>query len=292
MSRYKDVPLSTATHAFLQSLRASGFSHNTVANAASCYLLFQNRVGDISVSQAATHAVDFLAWRARTVKRNSLCANFAHMKGLCAYCVREGYIKKSPLEGMRYPRQEKVVTQPLSDQAMLRIVEYALGWQRSAVLLLFGTGMRIGELANLTWDDVGDGVLLLHGKGSKQRTVAPGAVALRELMRLPRKGRKVFPVSGNAIKDGFRRLSKRSGVPFHPHQIRHTFAHKFLTHGGAIEDLSQILGHSCLDTTAIYIRAFRRERALDAQRHFNPTDSLFSERSEDSVESGTVNECA
>jgi integrase len=63
---------------------------------------------------------------------------------------------------------------------------------------------------------------------------------------------------------------------FHAHQLRHTFAQRFLEAGGAIEDLSEILGHARLDTTAIYVRAFRRERALDAQRKFNPADALFT----------------
>ena len=135
--------------------------------------------------------------------------------------------------------------------------------------------MRVGELAALKWDDVGDGVLLLHRKGNKQDTVCPGVVAMRELMRLPRTEPRVFARSYSGIKAAFRRLSAKSGVPFYPHKMRHTFAHLFIAQGGSIEDLSEIMSHANLNTTAIYLRAFRRERALEAMRRWNPADILL-----------------
>jgi site-specific recombinase XerD len=124
---------------------------------------------------------------------------------------------------------------------------------------------------------VGDGVLLLHGKGKKQRTVAPGVTALRALMTLPRDGEWVFPFGYSHIAYRLRQLSRRSGVKFHPHQFRHTFSHRLLEAGATIEELAEILGHVSIETTMIYLRAFRRERALESQRRLNPADRLFGQ---------------
>ncbi|RPJ22849.1 MAG: hypothetical protein EHM35_17850, partial [Planctomycetaceae bacterium] len=135
-----------------------------------------------------------------------------------------------------------------------------------------------GELAALRWQDVGEGVLLLHGKGNKQRTVAPGVAAFRELMRLPRDEDKIFPWSREAIIARLHRLSVRSGVVFHAHQFRHTFAHRYLPYGG-IEELAEIFAHVSIETTRTYLRAYRRERMLEAMVRFNPADALFAARS-------------
>jgi integrase len=176
---------------------------------------------------------------------------------------------------MKGPRKELVVTQPLSDVEIFAILKEANQWERAMIVLLLGTGMRIGELAALRWEDVGEGVLLLHGKGNKQRMVAPGVAAMRELMRLPRESSHIFPFTRGAIMARLHRLARRS-CPFHPHQFRHTYAHTLLRAGAGIEDLAEILGHVSIETTRTYLRAYRRERMLEAMVRWNPADALFN----------------
>jgi integrase/recombinase XerD len=177
---------------------------------------------------------------------------------------------------MKGPRKELVVTQPLSDVEIFAILKEANQWERAMIVLLLGTGMRIGELAALRWEDVGEGVLLLHGKGNKQRVVAPGVAAMRELMRLDRNtctSGQVFPFTRGAIMARLHRLSLRS-CRFFPHQFRHTYAHRFLEHAG-IEELAEVLGHVSIETTRTYLRAYRRERMLEAMVRWNPADILL-----------------
>ncbi|RPJ39955.1 MAG: hypothetical protein EHM35_00950, partial [Planctomycetaceae bacterium] len=193
------VTIGMAGRLYLQSLQATGHSPHTLASVASCLHLFITFTGNVDISRAAQQAIAFLAKRAETVKPNSLCADFSHIKQFLLFCVRQGWLKRSPLDGMHSPRKEIVVTMPLSDAEILAILEVANLWERAMIVLLLGTGMRIGELAALRWQDVGEGVLLLHGKGNKQRTVAPGVAAFRELMRLPRDDDRVFPWSREAI---------------------------------------------------------------------------------------------
>jgi integrase len=71
------------------------------------------------------------------------------------------------------------------------------------------------------------------------------------------------------------RLSERTGIPFHAHLLRHSFAMRFIRAGGTIDELSRLLGHAKIDTTMIYLRADLEERALAAQRKFNPCDALL-----------------
>ena len=264
-----------AARLYIQSLQATGHTPFTLRSIASCLHLFITFSGNVGISQASQQAIPFLAHRAETVKPNSLCADFSHIKQFLLFCVREGWLERSPLDGMKGPRKELVVTMPLSDAEIFAILKEANQWERAMIVLLLGTGMRIGELAALRWEDVGEGVLLLHGKGNKQRMVAPGVAAMRELIRLPRETDQIFPFSRDAILARLHRLSLRS-CRFFPHQFRHTYAHTLLRAGAGIEDLAEILGHVSIETTRTYLRAYRRERMLEAMVRWNPADALFN----------------
>jgi len=269
------MDIQVAAARYLQSLRATGYSAFTTASISSCLGLFSKYVGEREIEDAGEYATAFLAEYSEHVKRNSLCTSYSHLKGWLRFCVRQGWLVQSPLEGQRGPRPEVVITVPLSDSDILGILDHCKQWERAAIILLLGSGMRIGELAALRWQDLGEGVLLLHGKGGKQRTVAPGVMAMRELVRLPREDERVFPRSVGAIKIALRRAGERAGVNAHPHRIRHTFAHRFMDASGEdITALSSILGHSSITTTMIYLQG-RREKVLDAQRRYNPADALF-----------------
>jgi len=268
------VTIATAGRLYLQSLQATGHSPYTLHTVACCLRLLILHTGNIGIDRASQQAVAFLAKRATEVKPNSLCVDFSHTKTFLLYCVRQGWLDRSPLDGMKGPRKELVVTQPLSDVEIFAILKEANQWERAMIVLLLGTGMRIGELAALRWEDVGEGVLLLHGKGNKQRMVAPGVAAMRELMRLPRESSHIFPFTRGAIMARLHRLARRS-CPFHPHQFRHTYAHTLLRAGAGIEDLAEILGHVSIETTRTYLRAYRRERMLEAMQRWNPADILL-----------------
>ena len=268
------VTIATAGRLYLQSLQATGHSPYTLHTVGCCLRLFILHTGNIGIDRASQQAVAFLAKRATEVKPNSLCVDFSHTKTFLLYCVRQGWLDRSPLDGMKGPRKELVVTQPLSDVEIFAILKEANQWERAMIVLLLGTGMRIGELAALRWEDVGEGVLLLHGKGNKQRMVAPGVAAMRELMRLPRESSHIFPFTRGAIMARLHRLARRS-CPFHPHQFRHTYAHTLLRAGAGIEDLAEILGHVSIETTRTYLRAYRRERMLEAMVRWNPADILL-----------------
>jgi len=282
------VTIATAGRLYLQSLQATGHSPYTLHTVACCLRLLILHTGNIGIDRASQQAVAFLAKRAETVRPNTLAVDYSHVKTFMAFSVRQGWLDRSPLDGMKGPRKELVVTQPLSDVEIFAILKAANQWERAMIVLLLGTGMRIGELAALRWEDVGEGVLLLHGKGNKQRMVAPGVAAMRELMRLPRGNSKaanldsitytydqvkVFPFTRGAIMARLHRLSLRS-CRFFPHQFRHTYAHRFLEHAG-IEELAEVLGHVSIETTRTYLRAYRRERMLEAMVRWNPADILL-----------------
>jgi site-specific recombinase XerD len=131
-----------------------------------------------------------------------------------------------------------------------KLIEGAKPIVRAAIMMLAETGMRVGELVSLKWDDLdlGNRRALVKGKGDKSRYVYFTERTERFLRELERRGSRVFPVSDRTVRRWVSQLLKT-----HPHAVRHAFAVWFLSSGGSPRVLQHILGHSNLRTTEIYL---------------------------------------
>src|SRR4051812_25185053 len=161
--------------------------------------------------------------------------------------------------------------------------EVALAWRDLAVIeLLYGSGLRVGELCSLQEDDVDldRGRATVMGKGSKARVVplsGPAVSALRSWLRSAAdagpspKGGFLFPNRrGNPLtpRDVRRIIDSRAPVPTHPHALRHTFATHLLDGGADLRAVQELLGHADLGTTQIYTHVSReRLREVVASSH-------------------------
>ena len=100
------------------------------------------------------------------------------------------------------------------------------------------------------------------------------------------KGKKQTPLfvkdtkttlSNTAIKQLFRKLKKRTGIPrLKAHLLRHTFATRYLDNGGDIYSLQQILGHTSLEMVKKYIHTTHRKTIVFFE-NFSPLDNLGKE---------------
>ena len=144
--------------------------------------------------------------------------------------------------------------------------------------LLYATGMRVGELTGLDLTDIDEGrqTLLVHGKGSKDRTVPYGNPARQALDAWLGEGRPVLAGadSGEAVFLGLhgRRIDQRqvrrlvheqaqeAGVPdISPHALRHSAATHLLDGGADLREVQELLGHSSLATTQKYTHVSLRQ---------------------------------
>ena len=138
------------------------------------------------------------------------------------------------------------------------------------MLLLARLGLRSIEVARLELADLNwlAGELLVRGKGGREdRLPLPDDVgtALAEYLtvRGRREFRRVFltlraptrPIRPDLVGDVVRRACERAGVPqITPHRLRHALASEMLAHGASLQEISQVLRHRHLSTTAIYAK--------------------------------------
>jgi integrase len=183
----------------------------------------------------------------------------ADARCLFRWCEDSGWLDRCPVPRKLLPKIQERPPDRLSDaevKTVLAVPEpYAF-----IVRLGLGTGLRWGELVRASSGDlevsVGDqgepqGVLTVHHTKSRKVRRVPLPRALWGELRV-RVG-KFLPIEDAW---GFARMVRRySGVGrFHPHQMRHTFACRWLERGGSLAALQQMLGHSSIVTTQRYAR--------------------------------------
>lgn len=285
--------LAASTDAYRQHLQALGRSPYTVRAQMSvlrCFGRFckEHRARPLTSPKLSALVCTWLASLYNLYSRWTIRDYFLTLRTFYAWAVAQGDTPCNPLDGLAVPKAPDIPKRPYSRSELRRLLRAAGSDPRdmAILLLLIATGMRASELVGLSMDDVDweAGVLLIRqGKGGKSRRVAPGPCALDALRRYLeacriRRGR-LFPLRPDSLYHRIVRLGERAGVPGATvHRFRHTFAHMFLENGGDVGDLKEILGHSTLAMSLRYASYFAGERALDAQRRFNPADRLVGAR--------------
>lgn len=208
--------------------------------------------------------------------------------------LRQGRRGDNPSERIEAPRQSRRLPGTLSEaevEALLGAPDTStpLGLRdRAMIELVYATGLRVSELVGLSGGQVNlrQGVLRVVGKGSKERLVPVGEVALRWLQRYlddarpeilgQRQSDALFVTrrGGSMSRQAFwyllRRHAEKAGIagPISPHKLRHSFATHLLNHGADLRVVQLLLGHEDLSTTQIYTHvASTALKALHATHH-------------------------
>jgi site-specific recombinase XerD len=151
---------------------------------------------------------------------------------------------------------------------------------RALLLLVLDTGLRIGEIARLTWCDVGPDYLQVRDGKTGDRLV-PISPEVKRLMLGLGDGVHIWmgkkgPLSRSGVMQAYRRMFRRSGLTGPkrgPHALRHTFGTTYIANGGNLFSLQCILGHSNVTTTQIYVNLAQSQVKADHAR-YSPVRTL------------------
>jgi integrase len=179
---------------------------------------------------------------------------------LFRYAVEVGELSESPFRASIMPKIPEEAPKRLSDEEVSRILAATPPKYEVAVRLALLTGLRWGELHCLHRRNVKElpepHLVIEHTKSGKVRRVplVPEAV---EVLRRERERTSSLFVLGFRAKNPcsfVERIGRKARVRWHFHQLRHTFASRWLERGGSIEMLRYILGHSTVRVTERYGR--------------------------------------
>ena len=219
------------------------------------------------------------------------------LRRMIAFAASREWLDSDPLEGVQGPRQARSlprVLRPDETEALLEGVDTStpLGLRdRAMIELLYGSGLRVSELVNLSlsaYDERG-GLLRVRGKGDKERVVPVGESSLAALGAYLRDGRPELLTKRHDREHGLflsrrgspmtrqnfflllRKLARKAGIDtarVSPHVLRHAFATDLLEGGADLRSIQAMLGHADLSTTQIYTHVSRgRLRETVEERH-------------------------
>jgi integrase/recombinase XerC len=228
-------------------------------------------------------------------KATTIARKLAALRSFYRYACREGIVKENPAKLVSSPRLPQTLPAVMTTEETNQLVDsvgesaewpgkdpdpFLLARDRLIFELLYGSGLRVSELVGLNFDQVNrsSALLLVRGKGKKERTVPFGSKASEAMDRyLEQRGSRFPDASSEAsvllVNNRGKRLTVRTvhrivqryatilrgDTTLHPHSLRHAFATHLLSEGADLRAIQELLGHSSLSSTQKYTRVSIRQ---------------------------------
>jgi len=297
----KENALDTALDAFLDYLVIEkGLAPNTIQAYSRDLRNYLDTLDGLGIRKTGSIEDESVEYHLARLSRSGLMASsrartISAIRQFHLFLQREGLLKSGigaditgPKRGKRIPRVLTInQVESLLDQPDLKT---PLGMRDRAMLeICYGSGLRVSELCGLTMEAFVDGerLLVVRGKGGKQRVVPYGSHAARELDRYLSRGRpqlagpvvtsNVFlnvrgaPLSRIGFYKKLRAYAVDAGIPvgISPHILRHCFATHLLQGGAELRYVQELLGHSDISSTQIYTSVDTRH-IIEVHKAFHP----------------------
>lgn len=242
------------------------------------YFLRKKNIIDINSSNRAIIVAYLLQMQKSGKASSSISRTCAALRSFYQFLFREHVISEDPTIDLDTPKLEQRLPKVLNTEEVEKLLSQPdittpLGLRDKSMLeLLYATGMRVSELISLSVEDVNleTGFLRCMGKGSKERIIPVGSIALEYLKEYLSSVRKqllngkeskklFFNRQGNPMtRQGFwkiiKKYSKQAGIykKITPHTLRHSFATHLLENGADLRAVQEMLGHADISTTQRY----------------------------------------
>lgn len=261
-----------------------------------------DHLGELKIEHTAkvkpTHLAEHVRHlhRRRELEPTSIARHLATIRVFFRFLYANGAIKEDPTRLLETPTKWKRLPGVLSPKQMKSLLaapdpDTGRLWLRDKAMLelMYAAGLRASEVGALRTNEYNPtlGVLIVTGKGNKQRLVPIGRPAqewtgryLDELrteqlhfgdgrddrrLLLSNTGR---PLERVAVWQIVRRCANRAGLrKVHPHMLRHSFATHLLAGGADLRVVQELLGHSDIATTQIYTHVDRTRLHEVVRKH-------------------------
>jgi integrase/recombinase XerC len=225
----------------------------------------------------ASHIREFVAVMHRAGRSGRTIQRIlSSVRALYKYLIKIGDVEANPAISVQPPKAEKRLPSTLDVDQVNALLDHTQpdtfisARDRAMMELFYSSGLRLAELAGLNLRDVDfhDQLVLVTGKGNKQRVCPIGKAAIEALRHWLSKRDQAKDLSDSAlfVSEQGRRLGvraiqqrlshwgKQHGISdrVHPHRLRHAFASHMLESSGDLRAVQELLGHADISTTQIY----------------------------------------
>lgn len=233
----------------------------------------------------------------KKLSRNSVSRKISSLRAFYQFLLRNELVTDNPFSYVHLKKKNLRLPRFFYEKEMDVLFQTVQGdgpldMRNEAILeVLYGTGIRVSECAGIQLQDIDFelNVLLVHGKGNKERYVPFGHYAAVAMQHYLEKGRKPLMqkhhkehktlfvnhhgdgITPTGIEYVLNQVIKKSSLTsdIHPHMLRHTFATHLLNNGADMRTVQELLGHSSLSSTQIYAHV-TKESLQKNYRQFHP----------------------
>lgn len=228
----------------------------------------------------------------------TISRNIASIKSFFMYLLKKGIVAEDPSEQLKPPKIEKKVPETLNIEEVTLLLEQPSKKtpkeirDKAMLELLYATGMRVSELISIKLEDVNLSMSYILCRDANKERVIPienaAKSALENYINNSRDGMcegsdYLFTNLKGAqmTRQGFWKLikayAKKAGInkDITPHMIRHSFASHLVTNGADLKAVQEMLGHSDISTTQIYLRS-RRSKIKEEYDKAHPRAKAYT----------------
>lgn len=240
-------------------------------------------------------------YKQKTIKRK-----IASIKAFYSYLEEEELVEQNPFRKIKVkfketiilpriiPREEieQLLNYIYASLSSLSGIQYKYSLRDAAVIeVFFATGARVYEISNIRAENINlnSGLIRIMGKGGKERYIQISNTAVLDILRkyyaenepeIKKSGYFFINNRGNryteqSIRLMLKKYTLKAGIQrkITPHMFRHSFATYLIEEGVDVSCVQQILGHSSIKTTQIYIHVAAKKQA-DILRELHPRNNM------------------
>lgn len=226
----------------------------------------------------------------------SIARKISSVRSFYNFMMREELLKENPFTDVELPKKEKKLPKfiyPEEIENLFSVFDIRKPLDKRDRLILeflYGTGVRVSELCSIKIRDIDmyENLVLIHGKGNKDRLVPVHNVLMAQIKDYIITARKTLlrsnkgqdsrilflnymghPLTPRGVRLILNKIINRSEetIKISPHMLRHTFATHMLNNGADLRSVQELLGHSHLSSTQIYTKVTKenlRESYMNA----------------------------
>jgi len=252
------------------SMIASGISARTISERLRTLSRAEAAMGTPALAADHIQIADWLAGLG--VSQSTLSTYHSLLSAFYRWAVTAELRGDNPMQKIRAAKRPKRSPRPVSDAAVLRMLAAADDTMRAMILLAAYQGLRVSEIARMHGGSLDHDArtITVRGKGGTECVLPAHRMVLAHARRMPTgfwfpspRGRHL---GGRVISQRLRLHMIACRVRGTPHCLRHYFGTQLVERGADLRVVQELMRHSQLSTTAIYVAASdtRQRAALEA----------------------------
>ena len=195
--------------------------------------------------------------KAAGASNNTIIANISAIRGLYNWMVNQYQLAENPAKYLVSPKKDKVIPHTISAEDIIKAVEQEPDKDiKLAIMMMAAMGLRVSETRELKIEDINfnSAQAVIMGKGRKERCIYFPTYILEMIKETGKTHGAIFERwEDREFRYAIFAAFKRIGVEASPHQLRHSFATRAINEGMRLDVLREILGHTSIATTQIYL---------------------------------------